>query len=177
MTRLRIAGVLLSALAATVIPPAVHATAKPVNPDPPKACATTSGYSADGSYHSELEICMTTRRGRHPGGYEYDAPTVSVEAKCSHKTLLLWSEQGSCDWKANVVMKKDGVTAWDENWHNRTEATHSGARTYYEYYRCRGNGTYTVTIQNINMRSSNNGIVDDWHAVSLNPTTATGKGC
>ncbi|MFG3168548.1 hypothetical protein [Streptomyces sp. NPDC048200] len=110
-------------------------------------------------------------------GREWMSPTATVTARCYHKTLLTWSEQQSCKWNAWLTMKKDGNQAWHEHWSDQTEATHQGAVTKYEYYQCRGNGIYSLTIDDINMKSSNNGIVDHWTSVYPKAVTATGKGC
>ncbi|MYS39616.1 hypothetical protein K388_06847 [Streptomyces sp. KhCrAH-43] len=99
-----------------------------------------------------------------------------MEARC-YSGIVFWSEQGSCDWKGQLSMAKDGVEVWRENWGKKTEATHSGDRTAYDFYQCRKNGTYTLTLDNIDMQSSNNGIIGDWHDVFPPAVSVTAEGC
>lgn len=155
----------------------VPAAADAADPTPPRGCKTTTGYSEDGSYRGELKICLTTHRKYSSGeGREWDSPAVTVEAHC-YSRIVFWSEQGSCDWRGQLSMAKDGVQVWKEPWGKKTEATHSGDRTAYDFYQCRGYGTYALTLDSIHMLSSNNGIQNDWHQVFPSAVTLTAKGC
>ncbi|MEW1828969.1 hypothetical protein [Streptomyces sp. NPDC088196] len=44
-------------------------------------------------------------------------------------------------------------------------------------YQCRGSGTYTLTIDHINLKYSNNGVYGEWTPVFPKAVTATGRGC
>ncbi|MFF2775979.1 hypothetical protein ACFVU3_13820 [Streptomyces sp. NPDC058052] len=59
----------------------------------------------------------------------------------------------------------------------KTEATHSGARTQTDGYRCRGSGSYTLTLDAITMKVSNNGVVGEDHTVPMKAVSVTEKGC
>ncbi|MEV6425076.1 hypothetical protein [Streptomyces sp. NPDC051662] len=174
MTRPRIAGALLSALALSVIP----STAGAADPEPPSGCESTTGYSKDGSFSGRLTICFTKEKTYSSSeGREGMSPAVSVKSECRHKTLLAWSDQGSCKWTGDLSMKKDGVQRWKERWGKATAATHKGDRTTWGPYRCRGNGIYALTLDNIDMKSSSSGVVGGWEPVYPKPVTLTAKGC
>ncbi|MFD7285320.1 hypothetical protein [Streptomyces sp. NPDC059863] len=173
MTRLRIAGAFLSALALSANPSIAGAA----EPEPPSGCESTTGYSKDGSLSGKLTICFTEEKKYSHTKGEQMAPAVSVKGECRRKTLLTWSEQGSCKWTGDLSMKKDGVQQWKERWGKATGATHTGDRTIRGHYQCRGNGTYTLTLDNIDMKSSNGGIVGVWEPVHPKPVTLTAKGC
>ncbi|MFH8836313.1 hypothetical protein [Streptomyces sp. NPDC017868] len=177
---MRLAGALVGALALAALPSTALADiGDPIDtPTPPKGCNSYTGYNADDDYSAKLEICFTTKRQYSADlGAEIDAPAVSVTATCWHKTMLLWSEAGHCDWTGDLAMTKDGLRAWKEHWGMKTEATHQGARTQSDHYRCRGNGTYTLTLDNITMEVSNNGVTNDYHKVPMKSVSVTGKGC
>ncbi|MFF3153220.1 hypothetical protein [Streptomyces sp. NPDC057910] len=173
MNRLNAAGVLMGALVLTVLPGVAAAD----EPEPPMGCASSTGYSKDGSYSGRLTICFTKKKARASGGYEWMSPAVSVDAHCWHKTVL-WSEQGSCKWQGTLSMKKDGVEQWREpGWSKITESTHSGDTEQYDLYRCRGYGTYTLTLDQIKMWSDYDRHADRGHPVELKPVSFTAKGC
>lgn len=171
--RRRLGGALLAALALTTAP----ATATAADPAPPKACATTTGYSADGHHAGELTVCLTeTMIHDSLLGHEMPRPATSVEARCwTRDTLWSWNRnERNCEIGADLTLAKDGDRLWTEPRALRTDHLHSGGTTSLNSWTCEGAGTYTLTLHHITMR-----VIGPASAPRVDPApvTAAALGC
>ncbi|MEU2901142.1 hypothetical protein ACWC4E_34610 [Streptomyces sp. NPDC001273] len=142
----------------------------------PSGCASTTGYSDEGGYSGRLTVCFTedTRYDGNVGAW-VPASADSVEGRCWQKRITY--NERNCKFSAKLTLKKDGQHVWTENRQLTTDYLHSGATTIRDNWRCRGEGTYSLTLHDISILVENGGIANTWERVHPKDVTVTAKGC
>ncbi len=123
-----------------------------------------------------MEVCFTQRDKHLVGGKVWpNEPTDTVWARCSGNRGSggFWDSK-PCRVTSKLTLKKDGVEAWTED-RAFNVAADSGGNTYVDFYACRGNGVYSLTLHDIHVEVYDNDAsnVD----IDVAPFTVTASGC